>query len=130
MAVGFTNRWYEEGVENAIEIVSAPVSVKIFSLPYFLASKIVAFRDRGRNDYMGSRDMEDIVSLLEVSDEALLEAVWPQVSPELKAFLKKEFHELLNTSDFIDCVPGAIFNRATAKEASAAIVERIKKLIN
>lgn len=128
-AVGFTNRWYEEGVENAIEIVSKPVSVKIFSLPYFLASKLVAFRDRGNNDYMGSRDIEDIVSLLEVVDEVLLEKLLPQVSQELRAFLKKEFQELLKTSDFLDCLPGAVFNRAAANEAAAAVKQRMQILI-
>lgn len=129
-AVGFTNRWYDEGVENAIVILSEPVSIKIFSLPYFLASKIVAFRDRGHDDYMGSRDMEDIVSLLEVSDEALLEAVLPKVSKELQIFLKKEFQALLKTSNFIDCIPGAVFNRATANEAATFVKKRMQKLID
>jgi len=126
--VGFTNRWYEEGVESAIEIISTPVSVKIFSLPYFLGSKIVAFRDRGKNDYMGSSDMEDIISLLEVAEDSLLEKVLPDVSSELRDFLKTEFQKLLNTPDFIDCIPGAVFNRAAAKEATAAVIERMKKL--
>ena len=121
-AVGFTNRWYEEGVKNAIEVVSAPVSVKIFSLPYFLASKLVAFRDRGNNDYIGSRDMEDIISLLEVSEEALLEKILQQASQELRVFLNQEFQTLLKTSGFSDCLPGAVFNRAAAIEASAAVL--------
>lgn len=129
-AAGFTNRWYEEGVENAIEVVSIPVSVKIFNLPYFLASKIVAFRDRGNNDYMGSPDMEDIISLLEVADEALLETILPKVSKNLRTFLKKEFQALLETSDFIDCIPGAVFNRATAKDAAAVVKKRMQTLIS
>lgn len=116
-AVGFTNIWYKEGVERAVEVLSTPVSVKIFSLPYFLASKIVAFRDRGNNDYMSSRDIEDIVSLLEVASEELLEKQLPQVSRVVREFLKKEFKLLLATSDFIDCIPGAVFNRISANEA-------------
>ena len=129
-AVGFTNRWYKEGVDAAIEILSTPVSVKIFSLPYFLASKLVAFRDRGNNDYMGSRDMEDIISLLEVADEELLEKLLPQVSKELRDFLKKEFLALLSTSDFLDCLPGAVFNRAAATEAATVVKQRMQTLIN
>jgi hypothetical protein len=126
--VGFTNIWYKEGVERAIEVITAPVSVKIFSLSYFLASKIVAFRDRGKNDYMGSRDIEDIVSLLEVASEELLEKQLPQASQDVHEFLKKEFQLLLATSDFIDCIPGAVFNRASANEASALVVKRITSL--
>lgn len=74
-----------------IEVIATPVSVKIFSLPYFLASKIVAFRDRGKNDYMGSRDIEDIISLLEVASEELLEKQLPQASQDVREFLKKNF---------------------------------------
>ncbi len=129
-AVGFTNHWYKEGAETAIEIISKPVPVKIFSLPYFLASKIVAFRDRGQNDYMSSRDMEDIISLLEVADEALLENILPQVSQDLRAFLKKEFQMLLSTSDFLDSIPGAVFNRAAASDAAKAVKMRMQRLIN
>lgn len=127
--VGFTNRWYKEGVEQAIQVLSKPVQVKIFSLPYFLGSKIVAFRDRGHGDYQGSRDMEDIVSLLEVADEQVLEKVLPNVSQDLRLFLKKEFQALLNTSAFLDCVPGAVFNRAAANEAALVVVQRMEKII-
>lgn len=119
--VGFTNLWYIECVERAIEAISTPVSIKILSLPYFLATKIIAFRDRGQNDYMGSRDIEDIISLLEVANEELLEQQLPQMSKDVRAFLKKEFTLLLTNSNFIDCVPGAIFNRTSANEATMAV---------
>ncbi len=127
--VGFTNIWYKEGVERAIEVISTPVSVKIFSLPYFLASKTVAFRDRGKNDYMSSRDIEDIVSLLEVASEELLEKQLPKASQDVREFLKKEFQLLLATSDFIDSIPGAVFNRASAIEASKLVVKRMTSLV-
>ncbi len=129
-SVGFTNRWYSEGVKTAMEIVSIPVPVKIFCLPYFLASKLVAFRDRGNNDYMGSPDMEDIVSLLEVADEAFFENILSDVSQELLIFLKKEFQSLLNTSDFLDCLPGAVFNRAAATKSAVTVKQRMQKLID
>lgn len=128
-AAGFTNHWYKEGVKNAIEIISSPVSVKILNLPYFLASKIVAFRSRGKNDYMGSRDIEDIISLLEVADESILENILPLQSQKLRTFLSKEFQDLLNTSDFIDCLPGAVFNRTFANEAAEDVKNRMQGLI-
>lgn len=129
LTVGFTNRWYKEGFERAIEVIATPVSIKIFSLPYFLASKIVAFRDRGKSDYMGSRDMEDIVSMLEVASEDQLEKKLSQASKEARAFLKQEFELLLATSDFIDCIPGAVFNRSAANEAASVVSERMRTLV-
>ncbi len=128
-AVGFTNIWYKEGVESAIEVIATPVAVKIFSLPYFLASKIVAFRNRGKNDYMSSRDIEDIVSLLEVASEELLEKQLQQTSQAVRAFLKNEFQLLLATSEFIDCIPGAVFNRIFTYETTNLVIKRIASLI-
>ena len=128
-AVGFTNRWYKEGVEKAIEIISSPHPIKIFTLPYFLASKIVAFRDRGNDDYMGSRDMEDIISLLEVATEESLEGNIPGASQALRNFLKDEFMLLSENSDFVDAIPGAVFNRALPMEAAAAVLSRMTALI-
>jgi hypothetical protein len=32
---------------------------------YFCASKLEAFGDRGKNDYLGSRDLEDLIAVVE-----------------------------------------------------------------
>jgi predicted nucleotidyltransferase len=128
-AFGFSNRWYREGFESAIEAVSNPVPVKIFTLPYFIAAKIVAFRNRGQNDYMGSRDIEDIISLVEVADETLFENVLPRVSPDLVVFLKEEFSLLLSTRHFVDCVPGAVFNRIYTTEAVTKVKTRMQRVV-
>ncbi len=53
----------------------------------------------------------------------------PQASQDVREFLKKEFQLLLVTSDFIDCIPGAVFNRASANEASAIVEKRLTSLI-
>ena len=128
-SVGFTNKWYKEGLNNTVEIISEPIAIKILSLPYFLATKITAFHDRGRNDFMGSSDMEDIISILEVANQDLLEKALPHVSQDLRSYLKKQFQELLDTSDFLDCLPGVVFNRTNTSESVTAVLERLKSII-
>jgi len=128
-ALGFTNKWYKEGVERAIEVVSDPVKVRIFSLPYFIASKLEAFKNRGKSDYIASSDMEDIIAVLEVSTEKMFEDVISETSEELKKYLKEEFRELLKTSDFIDALPGAVFNKANDKKAVQNIIQRLETFI-
>lgn len=62
--LGFNNRWYPDGMAEAEEIdLPDGERVSTFSVPYLLASKLDAFRDRGKGDYMASKDMEDIVAL-------------------------------------------------------------------
>ncbi len=129
-AFGFTNKWYEEGISSAIEIISRPVSVRIFSLPYFLASKIEAFKSRGNSDFMGSKDMEDIISVLEVSPTELFEDMLFTASSELQSYLKRELQYLLKISAFVDAIHGAAFNRTNTTEAMHFIKDRIEKIVN
>lgn len=49
--LGFSNRWYKPAFESAVQVtVDADYNISIFSAPYFLASKLEAFKHRGRND--------------------------------------------------------------------------------
>ena len=60
--LGFSNRWYPEAFQHAIEAtIGTGHTIQIFTAPYFLASKLEAFRDRGGNDGRMSTDFEDIV---------------------------------------------------------------------
>lgn len=63
--LGFANRWYKEGYANAIiHTIDNEHRIKIFSPPYFLATKLEAFKNRGNQDGRWSTDFEDIVYLL------------------------------------------------------------------
>jgi predicted nucleotidyltransferase len=63
--LGFHNRWYVEGFRDSMAYdIGDQETIRIFSPPYFLASKIDAFNDRGHNDGRSSSDFEDIVYIL------------------------------------------------------------------
>lgn len=62
--LGFSNRWYKEAVFHAQTIDLGSHSVSVISFPYFIATKLEAFQGRGKGDYFGSKDMEDIISVL------------------------------------------------------------------
>jgi len=73
--LGFKNKWYPEGYKNSIEVdIDGQYSIRIFSLPYFIASKLDAFSDRGKNDGRTSSDFEDIVYVMEYS-----RSIWDQL---------------------------------------------------
>jgi hypothetical protein len=93
--LGFSNKWYREGFKAAIDFtIDKYHTVKIFSAPYFLASKIEAFKNRGNNDGRISSDFEDIVFVLENRD-----AVWEEMENaeiSVKQYLQNEFSGLLS----------------------------------
>lgn len=100
--IGFSNQWYPEGFKNAISINMGDCIIKIFSLPYFLASKIEAFKGRGRGNYILSSDFEDIVYVLENNNEVV--SLIRQASPRVLEYLKQSILEFQNDSDFEEAV--------------------------
>ena len=68
------------------------------SPPFLLATKCEAFAGRGREDYMGSRDFADVVSLLDGRAELVAEV---QASPsDLRAYLAGELFVIRPIRDF------------------------------
>ena len=92
--LGFSNRWYPEAFANSVLIaLEKGVTVKLFSAPYFLATKLEAFADRGRNEGRFSTDFEDIVHVLNYR-----QPVWEELSNaqlSVKQYLKDKFSALL-----------------------------------
>ena len=65
-SIGFNSRWYPEGFRNAIDYtIDDQCTVKILSAPYFIATKLDAHNDRGKEDGRTSQDFEDIVYVFE-----------------------------------------------------------------
>jgi len=92
--LGFSNKWYKEGFQQSIESeLPDGARIKIFSAPYFLASKLEAFKSRGEYNGRTSHDFEDIVFLLESRP-----SIWnemKQAPSGLVEYLKTEFSTLL-----------------------------------
>lgn len=91
--LGFTNRWYKDGFKTAVDYeIDEQNSVKIFAPPYFIASKLEAFKNRGNNDGRQSSDFEDIVYILENR-----RAIWEEMNSadeEIRSYLLMEFRTL------------------------------------
>ncbi len=110
--LGFSNRWYREGFERAVpaRIPGGP-EIKIFPLPYLIASKIEAFLDRGREDFLGSPDMEDIVTLIDGAAD--FKGALARAPENVRKYLKEQFRRFLRDSRFLDCLQGHLPPPAT-----------------
>lgn len=103
--LGFKNRWYREGMAHA-ESFTLPDGQEIsaFSVPYLIASKLEAFRDRGRKDYIASPDLEDVVALLDGCPDAEQRIASAPVS--VKDYLVEQLGKLLDTEQFLTGLDG------------------------
>ncbi len=64
LQMGFTNRWYADGIKHSFNYqLNKNLQIKLFELPYFLATKFEAVLHRGVSDLRMSHDFEDIIYL-------------------------------------------------------------------
>jgi len=64
LQMGFTNKWYAEGIKHSFDYsLNKNLQIKLFELPYFLATKFEAVLHRGLPDLRMSHDFEDIIYL-------------------------------------------------------------------
>ena len=104
-ALGFTNRWYKEALEHALDYpLDEQLHIRVIDPVYFLATKFEAFLDRGKGDYF-SHDLEDIVFILENRSGFIHELL--AASDELKAYFSTQVSLLLN-DDFLNILPGLV----------------------
>jgi predicted nucleotidyltransferase len=105
--LGFSNRWFKDGVKNAVEFkLDNGEVIRIFTAPYFIASKMKAFKDRGNGDLYGSHDFEDIIFVLDNNDA--IEEELQQADAEVKEYLKNEFNALLKNTHIEEIVIGHV----------------------
>jgi len=74
--------------------------------PRFLATKIEAFRSRGRGDFLASHDMEDMVAVRDGRKELVGEVAGSRDS--LRYFLGEALTDLLNHCAFLESVLGLL----------------------
>jgi predicted nucleotidyltransferase len=125
-SLGFSNKWYQPAFENSILYKLGDEKIRIFSPPFFIASKLEAFLQRGKNDGRTSTDFEDIIFLLENRS-----TIWEELNNAentLSIYLNETFRKLMQNENFeewVDCHAG--FGRVPA---TYFIMEQLNILIS
>lgn len=126
--LGFSNRWYKEALEySKVVFLSEKIRLNIISAPYFLATKLEAFKDRGQQDFLLSHDIEDIVSLLDGRSEIIDDL--SLASSKLREYLASEFTSLINNERFLQALPGHLNYSDETYFRQGIVMQRINALI-
>jgi hypothetical protein len=103
--LGFSNRWYPDAVAGAWAFKITPnISIRVISGVHFVATKLEAFGDRGKGDFMASHDLEDIIAVVDGRPTIVDEVA--RVSDSAAAFVRQRLDDLLNEADFTDAIAG------------------------
>jgi len=125
--LGFSNIWYGPALQNAHRLRIGEYEIQIILAPYFVATKLEAFHRRGKDDFHMSRDLEDIITVIDGRAE-LVEEV-RAASTELQNYLGREFETLLSNRDFLDALPGHLLPDAASQQRLGLVVKRMQQLV-
>lgn len=105
--LGFSNRWYAKGIETAVTCsLTETLSIRCLTPQLFVATKLEAYRGRGNNDLLGSRDMEDILLVVDGREELVSEI--QKADDDVRYYIAEQFKELLRHADFDHFLTGNI----------------------
>ena len=125
--LGFSNRWYKAAMESSIaKRLSDDLEIRVVTAPYFIVTKLDAFRGRGEGDFLGSHDLEDVVSVID-GRETLISEV-RGAPPDLRSYVSDEIGNLLASPGFIDALPGFLLPDAASQSRIRIVLERLEGL--
>jgi hypothetical protein len=97
--LGFSNRWFKDAMATSTPYaLDAETTINLVHPVYFIATKLEAYKGRGRNDALRSHDIEDILNLLDGRPEVLQEV--RQAPEEVRAYISQEITLLLDDANF------------------------------
>lgn len=104
------NRWFRPLAESAERSEILPGRhIWRASATCFLATKFEAFRSRGGGDFLGSKDMEDIIAVVDGRAELAVEL--DRAPVEAGRFVMANAGLLLDNSSFMECLPRLVADR-------------------
>ncbi len=132
--LGFANRWYPLAIATA-QLVTLPSgqSIKLISAPVFIATKLEAFKDRGKDasgqpDFLGSHDLEDIITVTDRRPELIDECC--AMPRELRDYLAQEFSALFANADFETTIAGHLPGDAASQTRLGKLKTTLRSFTN
>ena len=121
-----TNRWFLPGFKKAQNYDLEDIKIRLMPMPYFLASKMEAFFDRGISDLYGSHDFEDILYIFNYSSNLVKQVLF--ADQDVKSYLKECVDRILGDEKIRGAIPAHLFYE-TADERLEIIVDKMKEII-
>ncbi|WP_263356934.1 hypothetical protein [Acidicapsa ligni] len=123
--LGFSNRWYRGALYNSQQLIlPSKTSIRVITAPYFLGTKIEAFRSRGKQDFYESHDLEDFVSVIDGRPSLLDEIA--ATTQDLRIFLAEAAKELLMQPIFLDALPGYLMPDIASQQRLPGLIRKLE----
>jgi hypothetical protein len=101
------------------------LKIRLVAPVYFCASKLEAFAGLGNSDYAGSRDLEDLIAVIDGRSELVREI--RVAAGDVRGYIAKEIKQLISISAFMDALPGHVPPDAASQERVVTIISRLEE---
>ena len=126
IVLGFSNRWYEPAMRTAATVqLQEGMDIRLVTPAYFVATKLEAFVDRGRGDYLESHDLEDVLSVVDGRPEIVDEIA--KAEAQLRSYVAAAFARLVADEGFLNALPGLIIEGSPAVR-SPVVLQRLRAI--
>lgn len=122
--LGFSSKWYPAAFKAAKDYhLNDETSVRLIDAPCFLATKIEAFENRGKGDFLMSKDIEDMINVIDGRPEIVKEI--NESAATVKKFLSLKLRGFLKNEDFLDSIQQNLPSNSAGQNRFEDIVERM-----
>src|SRR5262249_56942500 len=101
--------------------------VRIGTPALFIATKLEAFRGRGRGDVFASHDLEDIIAVVDGRPEIVSDVT--AASSGVREYIAGEIQALLDSRDFIEALPGFLLPDASSQSRPALLADHLRRFV-
>ncbi len=112
--------------EATIHRLPGGTEIQLVSAPCFIATKLEAFLGRGQGDFLGSHDLEDVITLLD-GRNGLVDEIRASTR-NLREFVADTLGSWLKDSNFLTSVQGNLPPDQASQARFPLLVEMLREL--
>ncbi len=121
------SEWFSEALVTSEPIkIEGNIAVNVVTAPFFIATKLEAFSDRGKEDFYGSHDLEDIITVLDGRSSIVTEI--ESAPRSLCTCIGKRFAELVANHDFMESLSGHLLPDSASQARLPALRETLERI--
>lgn len=125
--LGMNTRWFREALAfSTVKNLGSGLHARVVSAPIFIATKLEAYRDRGRGDFQASHDIEDIVSVIDGCAD--ITAQISSAPRDVRDFVAGELVSWTRRADWTDLIAGHLPGISLSAGREGIVCQRIRAI--
>ena len=126
-SIGLDHAWFKEALASATEHMFEGTRLKLISPVAFLATKHVAFMDRGAGDYYASHDLEDLITVIDGRENMVAEIA--AAPADLRAYVSASIRGLLAEPTFDEALPGFLPADRASQQRLPGLRQKLQAIV-